>query len=384
MRNRKRHNPAYIESTPACWKALSRAAAALNWPYVVHQMTANDVLIADDQTQQAIREHKPQNGPRFLSPEKAAQEVGQLDGRVFVLMTRGEKELVRRLRNENPDGNIVSVTYGSAVSVHSAKAAVEGLRFSFLFTSPGSGTDYVADLMQANRMATTIDLFDSITAAWINVAEDFNPVRYAASKMPTLDASATRGKVCIRLPVDCLETLRKRRQFLPKSLKSYCLQLNARCIYMVRRSKADQAALLRLAQELPIEEDREPGKAGLKFTNSKMPNSADLLPIALDLMELEVRFEKFLGNLPQLRVLTYEEARTSPVDVLNMLAAFLGSGLLRKVNVLDAKPYDFAPKWRSRMRKQFKKDVEAFFGLEINEVGSYAPALLRAFNGAKD
>ncbi len=384
MRNKKQHIPADIESFQTSWIAFSQAAAALNWPYDAHQMTADDVLVVDTQTQQALEENKPQDGPRFLSPETAVQDAGRPDGRIFVLMAHGEKELVRRLRNENPDGTIISVTYGSAVSILSAKALLEGLRFSFLFAAPGSGSDYVADLMQANRMATTIDLFDSITAAWINVAKDFNPVRFAASKIPDIDASTTRGKVCVRLPIDCLETMRKRRQFLPKSLKSYSLKLNARCIYMVRRSKADQAALLRVTNEHPLEEDREPRKAGLKFANSKMPPSADLLPIALDLMELEVRFEKFLGNLPQLRVLTYEEARTSPVEVLNMLASFLGSGLLRKVNVLDAKPYDFAPKWRSRMRTQFKKDVETFFGLEINGVGSYSPALLRAFSDAKD
>lgn len=383
MRESQQKNVAGTVGSAAGWTAFSHVAATLNWPYAAHAMNGDDVLIADPKTQQVLEGHKPENGPRFLSPETALHETEQFGGRVFVLMASGEKEFVRRLERKLSGVTIVSVTYGSAVSVGDAGELVKGLRFSFLFVSPGSGSDYVADLMQANRMATTIDLFDSITAAWIGVAEDFDPVRFAASKIPGLDASATRGKVCVRLPIDCLEVMRKRRLFLPKSIKLYSLLLNARCIYLVRRSKADQAAMLRIAREHPLEISREPAKAGAKYSKSKMPPSEDLLPIALGLMEMEVRFEKFLGNLPQLRVLTFEEARTSPVDILNMLAAFLGSGLLRKVNVLDVKPYDFAPKWCSRTRKQFKKDAESFFGLEINELGSYSPVLVGKVSDVK-
>lgn len=383
LRESQQQNTAVADGSAADWITFSQLAAALNWPFAAHAMNAEDVLIVDGKTQKAIEGHNPENGPRLMSPETALQETGQSGGRIFVLMASGEKEFVRRLERSLSGVTIVSVTYGSAVSVRSAKDLLEGLRFSLLFASPGSGTDYVVDLMQANRMATTIDLFDSISAAWIAVAIDFSPVRFAASKISALDATKTRGKVCVRLSIDCLETMRKRRLFLPKSIKLYSVRMNARCIYMVRRSKADQAALLRIAREYPPEVSREPAKAGLKYSKSKMPPSEDLLPIAIDLMEMEVRFEKFLGNLPQLRVLTFEEAKTSPVDILNMLASFLGSGLLRKVNVLDVKPYDFAPKWCSRSRKQFKKDAESFFGLEINDVGSYSPLLLSKISDVK-
>lgn len=339
---------------------LKALAAASGWPYQLLGMGSADTFVVDREALDIVEGHRPSDGPALTLADDFAPDQVAAGSRIFVLAQSGECRLARQLAAQHPALNVVSVTYGYAHAMTGIRERVKRLNAAVLISSPSSGADYLTKLLEANKIARVCPGLDKLMMLWCQFAVDFSAKRRFLHLLETAKQSGDKKPVILSLELDQLELLTSRQLVTLKQFKDFSNNLNMPTVYLLRRSKSLQAASIVLRGQ------------NAEQAASSMPSPESVLPIVLDLAYLETQFERFMSNLTDSRVITFEELLTNPVAVLSMLTLFMGEGTLRKAKIADPAPFDPKSAWSDAFQEHFKKFAEGFIGVSKNEIGSYA------------
>lgn len=345
------------------WHTLGALVSKHRWPVEPLGMTDTDVLITDERVSALLESIRIEGDPVVLVDGQESGDVIIASDRVYVLLCRGERRRVRQLQSEYPDKTVVSVTYRNLSFVSQMSSLVAGREISLLAGMPCCGSDYLSRLMTENRLASVFDLFDEVTVAWAQCASDFEPARYVLAKIENIDAGQNKGRLCFRFDLELFERWRIENRVSPRKLRFLTQRANAKIIYMQRRNKSEQAIA---ASTYPAQ----------SLLNKKLlpeaPKVSDIQNKALQSIAIETRFEMVLAVMPLVRMLTYEEAVSNPVEIVKMLANFFEMPGLKKVRVFDSVPYQLDAKWLKPFQREFKSAMLDYLGLEKNQYGSFA------------
>jgi len=330
---------------------LNSAFVSDQWPFDALGITETDILIADLALTDMLNDVKGGRKTRIVVPDAFAFDAPDTAARVFVMLLDGELAYVRNLKNQHPDLTIISVTYGARGSfVDLASLAAQGMDLTIIISAPSSGTGYLTNLIEANKLAnSTVSLMHAETA-WAKCQLDFDLVRCIVGKL-----YGKQGHVIVELGLGLIDHLRSMGALRSEKIKSFVSVAEARVISMTRRNRADQVALMTTK-----------GKA-----NPLEPDARALLPIVLELIAAEARLEQLLSLLPIFRTITFEELAESPVEVLKMLGSFFEKKTMRNILVVDPAAEELQAAWKNSFRAHYKQAVIEFMGLSKNKKGSY-------------
>ncbi|MBO6505209.1 MAG: hypothetical protein JJ850_10180 [Kordiimonadaceae bacterium] len=338
---------------------LKATAANSGWPYQALGMTSEDILVLDRAALEIVEVHRPEDGPALVLVDDFEPANVEADQRVFVLMRAGERSFVRTITAHHPDMKIASVVYGDTLHLVDIKKRVRRLRAAVLISSPSSGGDYLSKLLDTNKIAGVLPGLDELYVLWSRYATDFSANRRFLHLLETAKQSSNKKPVVLSLELDQLDLLTTAQLLTLKQFRDFSIKLNIATIYLLRRNKSLQAA--RIASLVDDGDERK-----------GMPSPESLMPILLDLAYLETHFERFMINLTDAKVITFEELLANPVAVLSMLTLYLGEGTLRKAKVVDPRPFDVTDEWREDFVAHFKNFAQEYIGVRKNKVGSYA------------
>jgi len=342
------------------YTGLSTLAAAQHWPFDAAGITGTDILVADDAVIDVLAEAAARGQIKVLSPDTLTPDHVAAADRVFVLLLDGELACVRRLKHQFPEVTIISVTYGEhGCSVDLTSLAAQGADVTAVVSSPCSGFGYLQDLIEANSLADTVITMTPAEIVWAKCQQDFNMARWLAAKLQGL-----QGHVILDLELTLVDHLRGQGLLRQKKFKFFLTAAEARLIFMTRRNRADQIALVQ------IEGLRSSGDSDNSGEPAE-PDAEALLPSVLEITAVEARFEKLFGLLPYFRTVTFEELTGNPIDVVKMLTAFFERPTLRKISVTNPAAEMLQADWKDSFRVKYKAAVIEFLGLSKNEFGSY-------------
>lgn len=337
---------------------LKETAAKTSWPYQALGMTSADILVLDHAAFAIVEAHRPKDGPALVLVDDFQPKQAEAEQRVFVLARTGERRIVRNTMNDNPGLKVTSVVYGDTLQLVDIKKRVRRLRAAVLISSPSSGGDYLSKLLETNKIAAVRPGLDELAMLWSWYATDFSVNRRFLHLLETAKQSSKKKPVVLSLELDQLDLLTTAELLTLKQFRDFSIKLNIATIYLLRRNKSLQAA--RIASLADDDDERD------------MPSPESVMPILLDLAYLETHFERFMINLTDAKVITFEELLANPVAVLSMLTLYLGEGTLRKAKVVDPRPYDVTDEWRDDFIANFKSFAQDYIGVRKNKVGSYA------------
>lgn len=356
-------------------RRLAEVAKAAGWPFLICGMRATDTLVVDNETRKLIEGHRPDDGPALLDPAEMADEGVKREGRVFVLLRRGEQACVRLYRKQMPEQEIVSVTYGDASEVNDFDAFLEEHELYVLLGSEASGKRELAELLAVNDMLQAAPVFNAVGDAWFRWCGDFDFVRHAAKVLAGMAAQKKSQHLCLLVSLEQLEQLRVSRAFVPATFKRFANRYGVKCIYFLNRDKLYVASLQYLLSKKGAFSVYE---ANLSDETIEPPSSTELCAFILNILTNEVRFERFLGNLNLARVVAAEDVSSNPAAVVNMLTAFMETGLRNQVKVPEQTQAVPLPKWAAEMTASYLDDMHEMLSVELNELGSYQPSRLPA------
>jgi len=346
------------------YAGLRALVEAQHWPFTAAGITDGDILVTDDTVAEVLSAAEVGGQTKVLPPSGLTPELVAAAGRVFVLLLNGELACVRRLKQRFPEAAIVSATYGEhGCNVDLASAAAMGAEVTAVVSSPCSGFGYLQDLIEANGMVDTVISMSGADILWAKCQQDFNLARWVAAKLQGL-----QGHVVLDLELTLIDHLREQGLFLQGKFKFLLVAADARLIFMTRRNRADQIALI---QTRGINDPVE-------------PDAETLLPVALEIIAAEARYEKLFGMLPYFRTVTYEELTGNPIDVVKMLTAFFERPSLRKISVTNPATEMLDVVWRDSFRVKYKAAVVEFLALSKNELGSYQTKTEQRQSGQRD
>ncbi len=367
--------PAKHLDGPEMEAALLKAAADHGWPFNTCGMKPGDMLLVDSGARKMVENHLPEYGPRLLSPDQFNPEEVEQGARVFVLAQEGECAIVRRLQASHPALTVISVCYGNLLQVRDLKQLFQGLDLTVLAASQVCGSEYLSALLEANKVAQVVQALDDVTTLWAHYASDFSISRRLIAILTQAKQSQPKLPIILSADLDQIEMLQLFGLFSFETMKRFTDWLGIGCIYMTRRNKAMQAAEILCLENSGARGIKEATDvAGLR-PPAEAPAVAQVLPIVLELVSQECRFESFMGNLAVTRAITFEDLEANPVAVLSMLVLFLGLGTLRKANVINPTPYSLQVAWQQEFQAAFRENAEAFIGVSKNGVGSYASTM---------
>lgn len=367
--------PAKLLDGPALEAALEKTAADRGWPFHACGMKPADTLLVDSGARKVVENHLPEHSPKFLSLDQFNPEEADQGGRVFVLAQEGEGAIVRRLQASHPTLTIISVCYGNLLQVRDLKQLFQGLDLTVLAASQVCGSEYLSALLEANKVAQVVQALDNVTTLWAHYASDFSVSRRLMAILTQAKQSQPKLPIILSADLDQIEMLQLLGLFSFETLKRFTDWLGIGCIYMTRRNKAMQAAEILCLENSGARGVKEAvDVAGLR-PPSEAPAVAQVLPIVLELVSQECRFESFIGNLAATRAITFEDLEANPVAVLSMLVLFLGLGTLRKANIINPTPYSLQVSWQQQFQAAFRENAEAFIGVSKNSLGSYASTM---------
>ncbi len=349
--------------------ALQKAAQSTLWPFGPFGMQASDLLVVDSETKSLIEGHKPDTGPALCGPEMLDSDR-PVEGRVFVLLRTGERAFARKLKQQRPNQEIISVTYGDALNATDIKDVLADRRFVVLVGAATSGKGRLAQLLAVNNVAQTVPAFTAISEAWSNWCNDYEFARHITNVLASFARQQNSKLLGISVNLEQLESMRRSKAFLPAAFKQLAARYQVKCLYFMNRNKFDLAALQHLVSETGVYSVDELGKA---TESVKPPTVMQLRDITLKLLMNETVFEGFLGKLDAVRVIAALDVETSPVAVVNALVTFLETGILRQVSIPEQeRPYRL-PAWYGTMAKPYVADMEEMLGIERNDMDSYGP-----------
>ncbi len=362
--NASGYNDQYNPTGPEdAWRRLGALVVKHRWPIEPLGMTDADVLITDKRVAELLEKNGAEGGPKVLVDGQKTDGVIAASARVYVLLCSGELRRVRQLQSDYPDKIIFSVTYRDITTISDMSSLVAGREISLLAGLPCCGSDYLSRLIAENGLASVFDLFEEATVAWAHCASDFQPVRSALARIYEVDATQNKGRVCFRFDLGLFEQWRIEAKVSPRKLRFLVQRANARIIYMQRRNKAEQAIAANASTDHSLPKIELP---------SHPPTVLDIQNKALQFIALETRFEMLLSVMPQVRMLTFEEAIMSPVEIVKMLANFFEIPGLKKVRVFDPVPYQLHADWLTPFHQDFKAAILDYLGLIKNQQGSFA------------
>lgn len=361
-------------SGDALKQALTEQVTAEAWPYKAMAIRPEDMLLVDEGAADIVSGCCPEGMQEPVLCTKFDPSGLAVDARVFVLMQSGEREAVLNLQTRYPEISFVSVTYGEATKLAALKPLVRSLDITILVSSPVSGADYLEALINANKAAQICRATDDIISLWGQYADDYSFIRQVLGRARQKKALMPKKPICLVLDIDEFVALHQSGVFAHRTFKRVCDSYDLGCIYMMRRNKALHAASIKLLQGSNFRSLRAATSKGLGIGNTQ-PELSALRSIVLWIIGLEIRFERFLSNLSEVRVICFEELQDNPAAVYTMLALFLGIGSPKKIRVINAAPYDLEVPWSKGMQADFKADVQEFLGVKRNDVGSYASTL---------
>lgn len=367
--------PATNLDGPALEAVVLKTAADRGWPFHTCGMKPADILLVDSGARKVVENHLPEHGPKFLSLDQFNPEDADQAGRVFVLAQEGECAVVRRLQASHPTLTIISVCYGNALQVRDLKQLFQSLDLTVLAASQVSGSEYLSALLEANKVAQVVRALDDVATLWAHYASDFSISRHLTAILMQAKQKQPKSPIILSADLDQIEMLQLLGLFSFETLVRFTDLLGIGCIYMTRRNKAMQAAEILCLQNSGARGVKEALDVGELRPPSKAPAVAQVLPIVLELVSQECRFESFMGNLAATRAITFEDLEANPVAVLSMLVLFLGLGTLRKANVIDPTPYSLQVAWQHQFQAAFRENAEAFIGVGKNSLGSYASTM---------
>lgn len=330
---------------------LRIVALANQWPFEALGITDTDVLIAESALVEMLEGAKGARKTRIVNPDGFKPEDGSDNRRVFVMLLRGELAFVRELQRQHSERVFISVTYGARGSnVDLASFAAQGLELTTIISSPCSGAGHLLNLIKINKLANSETALTPAEVAWAKCQQDFDVVRCLTGKL-----FGKQGHVVVRLGLDLVDHLRGVGALRPEKFKSFAAALEARVIFMTRRNRADQIALMTTK-----------GQA-----NPPEPDAKTLVPVALDLIAAETRHEILFATLPIFRTISFEELSESPVEVMKMLGSFFEMKTLRNITVADPAAEELHASWKDSFRASYKQAIVEYLGLSKNKHGSY-------------
>lgn len=348
-------------------KVLADHLGDSDWPFSACGMASDDILICDAEIRDILSGSAAKRQIQLVVGDELSDETASAAARIFVLLRKGEVAEVRRLKRRFGEATIISVTYGDQVQIARLSDALKPIDLTILVGSSCCGAPYLTRLIADNNLATAMDLANGDEAAWALCQHDFNPVRLALAKMT--DAT---GAVVLHVGLGLLENFRIRSLLSHLKLKLFIKRMDAQVLYMQRRNKADQAAMLALAAR------RKSGLSlpfvcGVSAINvGERPDFEGIRQIAFAILEQEIRFERFLTNLDDIKVIAFEELLENPVDLIKMVSGSLGHGIPKKITILDPKEYQLQTAWADQNRAEFKNTMLDYLGISKNKHGSFA------------
>lgn len=330
---------------------LHRLVSMENWPFTQSGISSGDILVTDQMLVDMLSETAAFEQVQLLTPDTVNSDIFESGIRVFVLCLSGELAFVRNAQRRYPDAEVISVSYGeNGSTIDLASLAANGLDVTVLVSSPGSGSGYFQDLVTANKLVDSNVMMTPAEVLWAKCQMDFNLMRWGAAKLTGL-----KGHICVDIDLDLIANLDLRGLLPAKDFKTFLIAADARLVFMTRRIKADQVALI---------------ETGSRPTAVE-PDVDASLSLAFEIIGAETRCENIFGTLPYFRTVTFEELAESPTEVIKMLTAFFERPALRDILVTDPAVYLNKAGWKAGFRDKFREAAVRLLAISKNEHGSY-------------
>ncbi|MBL4639191.1 MAG: hypothetical protein JKY57_01545 [Kordiimonadaceae bacterium] len=260
-----------------------------------------------------------------------------------MFIKKGEKALVKSLRKQYPDINIISAQYDLApnsiswpaklpncLNISDAKRHVTPI---ILLSTPYSDGEYLSELMHINGLGRPVEYTGKPLLKILESIEDFHLLHYldAVQRLNTKDET-----VFVHIQTDFLDALVKKKLISFNRIKSLLRQSGAKIIRFSRQDLLYQAACQALMDRrplrsiwtmLPPQKKTFPGKLKVNFqaANKHLQH----------LGEMEQWLDTMLADHPKLHNVTLESLISDPQEQLEQIAKFISVQKPQKVKTIS-------------------------------------------------
>ncbi len=311
-----------------------------NWglPVMLSALGKQDIWVSDPDIVQSYREYYGDLTCRVDSAGGALEKRYEGQPTILVLCRQGEWALVKRLRHLYPKAQVFSVSYEVAANNAMGQSQLHWQGElpgrskkspTFIVSLPYSQAEYFSQTLGLNGHPVSYELIGRASAIWAKISSDYNPVRLFWE----IERRYGQGKgLYMLVQFDVLQGLIEHSGLTWRHVSDYLTATEAKVIYYSRRNKLLQAMEATLLSTLNLRSLSQLAGGSLSEEDFN-PSEADQW--VEDLLRQEVKLEGHLSLLPELKMITHEEMKESPVEVLKSVSVYLGKKAKLQVMVPD-------------------------------------------------
>ncbi|UTW56398.1 hypothetical protein [Kordiimonas sp. SCSIO 12610] len=321
---------------------------------------------------------------------------------IIVLVKKDEARFVRELRKQFPDAKVYSTLYDIIPSklwhpfelpadiktdYTETPIADTFKKITLVVSSPGSDCEYFLKTLEDNGFGKAPHIFNKPFRHTIEYTEHFQIARFLKAVQTYHDQITNGGENSfIHLQTDVLNQILFRSRFTFKQFYNHILKAGINVIYFYRRDKIAQTAVQALMEDHHMRSiwHMPPHQKNI-FSKNRKVNNETAWRTMLEIMDTEARVELFFRDNPTVKMVTLEEFRDAPENVLKGLAQFLETQMPKKITIPSYNtPYEEITNLPERIT-DFKRTMIDRLGLHVNETGSLVTeneAYLKRTNGS--
>lgn len=303
-----------------------------------------DLLIAPRAYYEIIKEAVPSFAPAHMTPEDARKK-GLQPGpqRVLVFALKGERQLVRRLRQRHSQKRVLSLTMDIIPQAIAGRVVwkrpdrVQAVRAPriLLVSAPGSDADYVAHFMAAIGFHFPRELIHPLHVPLMALQQDFSIIHALAGASHWLFQGAVP---VMQVKADVLQSLSAAGHVAIDQLRSVMRRNSIRVLHLERRDRTLQA-LSRLVIDTNQHRSTWAVPPRDRSTAIQQPDLGRLLPEINQADTYQRSLREWLDPIAQRCLhLAVEDAASDPEGACAQIAAYLG---------VDGDPPEGVPSYQS-------------------------------------
>ena len=364
-------------------KKLLHSLRFWSWGRLLEQAGPKACLVSDEDFINLMKKEVKDLKTPYVLRENAFDEIKQNGyASIIVLVKNNEAQFVKALRSEFPDADVYSTLYDiiPCKMFHpfelpdlKTQATQADLSETFknttlIISSPGSDCEYFLQSLVDNGFGKAPNLFNKPFKNLIAYSDHFEIARFLKSAQTYQNSE---GHTFIYLQSDVLNQMLFRSNFSFKQLRKHVSDAGMKVIYFHRRDKLAQTAIQSLMEDRYMRSIwHMPAPQKDSFCKTRKVNNEIAWRTMLETMDTEARLENFLKNLSDVKMITLEEFRDAPENVIKSLAQFLGTAPPEMIKVNPyTQPYEEITNLVERIT-EFKRTMVDRMGLHLNTKGS--------------
>jgi hypothetical protein len=364
-------------------KRLLHSLRFWSWGRLLEKAGAKACLVSDADFIDLMKKEVKDLKTPYILKEEAFDEIKRAGyTSIIVLVKNNEAQFVKALRAEFSDADIYSTLYDIIPSKMFHPFELPDLKIqdtpvnlneafrntTLVISSPGSDCEYFLQSLLDNGFGRAPHIFNKPFKNMIEYSDHFDIARFLKSAQAYQNPE---GHTFIYLQSDVLNQMLFRSNFSFKQLRKQIIKSGMKVIYFYRRDKLAQTAIQALMEDRYMRSiwHMPPPQKDSFCKNRKVSNEIAWRTM-LETMDTEARLENFFKNLPKLKMVTLEEFRDAPENVVKNLAQFLETAPPETIKInAYTEPYEEITNLVERIT-DFKRTMIDRMGLHVNTKGS--------------